>query len=623
MCILSEYQVCFISNIVVKDLISTYENQLRVTKCVRSICPAFFALDPATASDACALDFTGIGQDTNNVNSTVELKENIPYEVAVRATNLAGLSNTTKSLTFVVDVTQPDTLKANVTIFTPIHPQWLPNFHIDAKWSGFLDAVSPRLAYDWCLGTCSSASGGEEVQDCDLLAWRRNGLNLTLRENLTPEHLKKTSSRFCLFVRAVDGAGNHAKHVSNVVHVDTTKPEFSGSVLDGERVVCEDETGCGESDISFASGGPDSKMAVHFDEFVDEESGIYRYDACLTNRLPDFDGGCRDDIKLNACRKLIDCNVVRWTDIGTKTNHAWMNVVDDASSGSVEETLNLKDGTNVYACVSAVNNAGNTYEVCSNGVLIDSSPPLAGDVTVTGKYVVSGNDGRQYVTKLNKINVEWSAFNESACNDCVHYEIAMCSTPTRGGLDCTAFPWTPYYPDGSNVRVMNLALELEDVVVGKEYFVKVKAINIAGLNTVVVRGPVVFDDTAPVIKTFNLLSQGLDPHYQSSWDVVEARWRSVTDDQSPIKSYTFCLGSKSPTTYSFSQNVVKCTALGDSVGSISVVDNGEEKPAGFPCNHILLACDTPIPETPKKYKQLKFISFQHSSPMVSDVCTSN
>jgi N-acetylneuraminic acid mutarotase len=143
------------------------------------------------------------------------------------------------------------------------------------------------------------------------------------------------------------------------------------------------------------------------------------------------------------------------------------------STSTTASSLSLVQGTTYYVTVRATNGVGLQTTATSNGVFVDTVPPVGGVV----------NDGRaadvDVQTSVTTIEANWSGFSD-AQSGIVGYEWAIGSTP--GGQEIRVFESVGLMTQASTSAV-DYVLALQN---GQTVYVSVRATNGSGLATVAV-----------------------------------------------------------------------------------------------------------------------------------------
>ncbi len=276
----------------------------------------------------CVTEFVNIGLKNTVVLSDTGINHGKEYKFVVKAVNFAGLETDSVSNSFILDKTSPETgmVFNGPDSFEDKYYQSSPT-EISASWKGFQDKESGISRYEICVGSIPGL--------CDVSEFRNVGLATSaIVRNLNLAHNKT----YYTTVRATNGAGQTGFASSNGIIIDLTPPVGS-NLRDGEDL---------DIDVSVQ----DMFVGTNWDEFHDPESGISKYVVCAGTIM----GSC----------DLVSPAIVR---------------------SSLEVKLNVRQainsGTVVYSTLWVYNKAGQATELFSDGVLVDSTPPGIGNVSIS------------------------------------------------------------------------------------------------------------------------------------------------------------------------------------------------------------------------------------------------
>ncbi|MBI2931957.1 MAG: hypothetical protein HYY16_09920, partial [Planctomycetes bacterium] len=244
--------------------------------------------------------------------------------------------------------------------------------------------------------------------------------------------------------------------------VSDVTPPLPGTVNDGAA-----------SDISFQAST--TTLAANWSGFSDPESGISAYEWAIGSSP-----GATD--------------VQPLTSVGLATN---------ASNSS----LTLAGGTTYYVTVRALNGTGLATTAASNGVIVDTTPPVAGSVN---DGPTSDIDAQNFTWQ---ISANWSGFTDPQSGIAV-YEWAIGSSP--GATDVQ--PFTSL----GTTSAANGSLSLADATT---YFVTVRATNGVGLTTTASSDGVTIDIIPPA---FPIILTPDDGTTTDSANGVQFSWTSVS-----------------------------------------------------------------------------------------------
>lgn len=286
-----------------------------------------WAVCHAGSTEECITPFVNVGLKATFENSALDIRPGISYVLVVRAHNKVGLFSEAMSNQFILDGTAP---AAGTVYDGPSERQDLElqssTSEISANWSPFTDSNGRITEYEMCVGT--------EQEQCDVSDFVSVGI--ALEGSIKGLRLNHTETYF-VTVRATNEAGYSTIAASNGVRVDSTPP-VGGEVRDGQTLV----------DIDFQAG--DTYIYANWDEFQDVESDVTRYAWC-------------------AGTKQGNCDIIPETDVG------------DRISVGQQIRPSLTTGMAVFVTVSAYNGAGAVTRVSSDGVKVDSTPPVISKVT--------------------------------------------------------------------------------------------------------------------------------------------------------------------------------------------------------------------------------------------------
>ena len=199
-------------------------------------------------------------------------------------------------------------------------------------------------------------------------------------------------------------------------------------------------------------------------------------------------------------------------------------------SYTVKKTgLDLSSGSKYFARVVAVNQLGLATVACSDGVTIDSTPPMPRKFTV-------GKNGKKIVLSVRRVSGKFQDFvdNESPL---VRYEWMLIDESTGKGVT----PFTTIPLTQRNPLLYGLFLTS-----GRKYTAVLKGTNAAGLYATVIVSGIIADDKTPVC-------QGLPRDVAGFDDMVDRDFISLLtnltvmfschDDESGIESVQAGVGT--------------------------------------------------------------------------------
>ena len=201
--------------------------------------------------------------------------------------------------------------------------------------------------------------------------------------------------------------------------------------------------------------------------------------------------------------------------------HPYTNVGQETTAN---RQIEFVSGLTYYVAVSALNAAGLTSKACSDGVLYDDSPPVAGNVR-DGSEIGKDID---YETKDMTVAANWDAFldGESGVKRC------FVGIGTSRVL-ADKVPFVEVSPNVTQHEFVDVVLEP-----GKTFYALVNCTNGVGLAILGSSNGVVVDDTPPVAGTVTTI------RYQSSSSELQASWRNFNDAESFVDVCAWAIGTE-------------------------------------------------------------------------------
>ena len=286
------------------------------------------------------------------------------YNASIECMNNAGLASSSFSV-FVIDNTPPiekGPVLAGVSRDGNFQYQ-SDSKSITASWPPFSDPESGIEKYYVAIGTQPYQDNVVSFENVHL-ATRINKSDLSLSQG----------GIYYITVIAFNPAGLSTNISSDGLVIDTSSPL-------GENVDIKD--GPGGDDIDYFP--PKMVMSAHWENIIDRESGIMQSQYCLGT-------------------KPLGCQIKPMTSVGRNKSFT----CPDCS---------VFEGTKVYVTVQVTNGAGLFETRSSDGMLLDVSPPLMGDI-IDGSYI----PGVDYNVVLEDWNVSMTWFGaedaESGVQSC-------------------------------------------------------------------------------------------------------------------------------------------------------------------------------------------------------------
>ena len=369
----------------------------------------------------------------------IDLEDGV-YSVVIEAKDRAGVAARGLSNTFIVDSTPPEITYVQHGHLGETLQHINLSFATLKSYFEIEDDLSKVAVYKVGVGSYAGAD--------DVIKFQTISLRIpvsSLRSNWTaPKALSlENNRRYFIVIWAVNNAGLFAIKSSPPLLSDSEAPK-DGIVLDGWSLT-------------------DAKYQSY--------STLYR---AHWYGFTDFSGIETVYLGLSSKPKSTVCDVKKEDIVPAKTNY------------HILFGLNLTSGQKYYACLKLVDRAGNSAFFQSNGVLVDSSPPLPGSVT-------DGRPGEDLDVQIESsvLRASWVNFTEQETR-IVSYQLAFRTFP--GGKDVQEF---------TGVGLVNTAasskLKVSQLTSGQRYYASVIAYNVLGMPSVIVNSNgVLVDFTAPV-----------------------------------------------------------------------------------------------------------------------------
>ncbi|KAL9987450.1 hypothetical protein ACROYT_G001763 [Oculina patagonica] len=424
--------------------------------------------------------------DLDQVNFT--LYEGLMFYVTVTGVNMLGLETFLISQQVVVDWTPPEAgeiVDGNRTM--PMTEVFIDSDYqrdkgmLFAHWSGIQDSESDVIEYQWCVGTAQGICDVKRMSSADLHT-SVNHLS-ALHEGL----------RYFFTVTATNGAGLTEAIYSDGITVDTSPPVIKG-VHHGVQSEQNDQ-----SLLKIQNDG--GYLEFYWDKPYDTESEISSVEWC-------------------AGTKNNSCNLISLTSVGQ-------------TDTSIKHYLpSLTPGTVVHVMLVVTNGAGMTRTVVAPPLLLDNTPPSAGNVTVTEKT------GTTYVKEGDLMAVKWSGFEDSESRFS-HFEWAICQASSKE--KCIS----PFVNVGLNTTTN---IEVLGMSYGVSYMVIVRAFNKVGLFSEATSNQFIVDGERPSAGTvYDGQERRKDIEFQTSTTQLSANWSPFIDVSGRIAYYEMCAGREPET----------------------------------------------------------------------------
>ena len=286
------------------------------------------------------------------------------YKTSVECINNADLASSSYSI-FVIDNTPPI---ENGPIIAGVSRDHSFQYQSDtstitASWPPFTDLESGIEKYYFAVGTQPYQDDVVSFEDINLATW-------TTKAGLSLSH---GDTNF-ITVIAKNLAGLNCSVSSLGLIIDTSAPHAKSSDI---------QDGLGVEDIDYFS--PDLALSAQWANITDPESGIMHSEYCLGT-------------------KPLGCQIKPMTNTGTNKSF-------------ICPECRVYEGEKVYVTVRVTNGAGLSKTLTSDGMLLDVTSPVMGDVT-DGNHAI----GVDYNVVLEDWNISMSWFGvediESGVQSC-------------------------------------------------------------------------------------------------------------------------------------------------------------------------------------------------------------
>ena len=445
--------------------------------------------------------YTVLSPGSTNVSvTTVSFRQGITCFFNLFAINNAGLSSRSSSNAVVIDRSAPDPgIVAAYYSFPPNYDRnkkGVRNSSVVVSWTGFADLESGIKTTSWAIGT-------------SLLKLRRSDSDLytkvvsskSIGGVIIRNQTLLANETYFVCVRVTNGAGLNRIDCSAGMLI--ILGHFSAGVVSDGPITSADDT-----DFQL----DDKAIWAHWSDFEDPVYGLVRYSWCIRDQPPSVSA-------LDICK---------WP---------FMEVRQLRTSANRFHNMTLTHGKKYFVTVKAENTRGDTIMSSSDGVVIDRTPPIGREITI------SPSSGKEtlFLTSPSAPIVTWSIDDlESGIS---HFVIRIGSLPFQSDH-------LPIQYVDSLRRSIDLNLINFNVYEGLSFFITITGVNMLGLETTLVSQQVVVDWTPPspgaIVdgKGPNQLSQSLNySHTQGEKVTLFSHWSGFQDSESDIMEYRWCLGT--------------------------------------------------------------------------------
>ena len=430
---------------------------------------------------------TTVGLKYTAIISGINLASGFQYCALIQGVNAAGLSSQASSDCVLIDHSAPRPGAVNDGSSTDIDYQ-STNTVFTANWNGFDDGAkgSGISEYKYKI---------EDKSGKQVTSWISRGL----QTNVTAQRLNLLNGNtYYITVRAIDKVGHYTEVRSDGVYIDTTHPVYTGKIdIEGEMATKNGET------VVYVTSR--TTLTASWPQFIDQHSGMKRYQWTITE-------------------KNLQPALLSWKDV------PGINL----ATRSTLRSLSLTDNKEYHLFIRGINNAGLHADIKSSTFIPLSSAPELGSVSDGADPTID----LDFQTNITEVHATWTGFESSSVKVKAYYfAVGSC---IRGNYHVTNNDFVPVQPTRStSFRIKGLNL-----VNGQRYCVKIKAENLAGIQTAPVSSDgFLVDVTSPNIKHGAVLdgSGDDDIDYQTSTTELSATWSGIQDHESGINHFEFAV----------------------------------------------------------------------------------
>ncbi|XP_065175686.1 uncharacterized protein LOC135805560 [Sycon ciliatum] len=422
---------------------------------------------------------TTITQPADKITLPTRLIDNHVYNLLIRVTNNAGLSSEVRK-SFRVDATPPVVGTVNDGLTGDLMYQ-SSKTTFSANWNSFKDVDTGIDHYEWAVyKKTGKVRLGNVLNAGKATSGTTTGLNMV------------HGTIYMACVNAVDRAGNKAEKCSDGLTIDAVPPA-AGTVLD------IDPSGGSLIDIDYQSDA--ARLKTRWQGFT-ALSGILSYSWGIGTAPGQSD--------------VIAMQSYGLASMGTKSS------------------LKLNSGTKYYSVIKCTSRSGLTTTVSSDGVTVDTSPPVVGSIFDLCVDNCGSLDDIDFTASNTKFSLRWSGFSDSQSGIKGYFwNYAYCGrTILLHSSDIDAGTATR-----SEVAV--------SVTTGVKYCMQVRVVNKAGLMSTAWSNGVLVDITPPddfLVVDGPTLSDDID--HQDSNSTLTASWSASADAQSGMSHITIGAGTR-------------------------------------------------------------------------------
>ena len=430
----------------------------------------FFGLQPGGAD---ILNLTTVAPDRKGFSIKTSLRLGHRYFATVRCVNKVGLVSLATSNGVIYDNTPPKGLSVDDGDYQAS----LSNISIRWKFVDPESDIQQYVLYVVELGDDSNAQG-PFLFDGDLS---------TSTVNLG--HSLQHGSTYYVSITAVNFAGLNITLKSDGVTVDST-PAVCSQVWDGDQNF--------QRDVKYVP--QTNKMTVSWNCY-DHESSIVHYRFSVKNAV--------------SGEVLLPFHALK-----TSVNSSGTAVI----TGGGKRTVVYRDGKSYTVGIEVTNGVGMRSVFWTNGVLVDSTPPLIRNLKLS------------FNPKTDSLHASWEAVDQESGLKAISWGVGT----TPDSTDASNFTEVP--TSATEVSIRNIPLPL-----GRTYFLSLLALNQAGMSSRTASNGVVIDRTPPsggAVAAHHVFPKTYDrnKNYVSGASFVVS-WTGFLDPESGVEQYSWAVGT--------------------------------------------------------------------------------
>ncbi|XP_068740821.1 uncharacterized protein [Montipora capricornis] len=461
-----------------------------------------FGLQPGESH---VMNFTTVPIDSNSLKMRSHLRLGFRYFATVRCTNKVGLKSVTFSDGVIFDTTPPNALYVQ-------HGDYQSSTRNVTVSFKFVDLESSVQEYRVRLWAKNGSTSSADI--CGSFSFNGNVTTVTLQ--LAKE--LKSSGTYFVNVTGVNGVALETTIQSAGFMVDVTPP-ICLYVWDG--------VGNYLQDVQYAPSY--SKRIVSWICF-DLESHVVRFRFSVKNANTEE-------------------YIIPFYSLKTQLNSSGSAII----TGGGRQTITYEEGQKYTVGVEVLNAVGLTTIHWTNGVLIDSTPPVVNNLKL------------MFDPKNDSLRAEWTVSDDESGVNSVAWGLG--TLPDKN--DIKNFTSVPLFE--TSLRITNVSLKL-----GRTHFFRLLAINNAGLPSTTSSNGVVIDRTAPnpgVVSAQYVFPPNYDrTKNEVPGSMLVVTWTGFTDSESGVKSTSWAVGPDPQVMKENAGNVYNEVVTSDSVGG-AVIEN--------------------------------------------------